>query len=78
MSNPNYICLTNGTDVKRVKKTQAARLLAGGFSYCPRNKWKTAVRDKRSKAQIESEEAEKAALVAETATKSKKKKDKKQ
>lgn len=42
----NYVCITNGKDVKRLLRLAADLLVATkGFQYCPRSTWKKEVRD---------------------------------
>ena len=41
----NTVCITNGTDVKKVKRQVASELVTKGYNYCPRSLWKKEVRD---------------------------------
>ncbi len=42
----NYVCITKGSEVKRVSRKTGDQLVAKeGYSYCPRSKWKKEVRD---------------------------------
>jgi hypothetical protein len=45
MSNPNYVCVKSGNDVKRILRVDADKLVSSGvWSYCPRSVWKEKVR----------------------------------
>lgn len=42
----NYVCVKSGETVKRIRRTEADRLVASGsWSYCPRKEWKNTFRD---------------------------------
>lgn len=42
----NYVCITKGTVVKRIKRVLADKLVAvEGWNYAPRTLWKKEVRD---------------------------------
>lgn len=42
----NYVCVKNGDTVKRLRRTEADKLVsAGAWNYCPRKEWKEKVRD---------------------------------
>jgi hypothetical protein len=42
----NYICVKNGETVKRIRRTEAEKLVSSGaWNYCPRKEWKEKVRD---------------------------------
>ncbi len=42
----NYVCITKGSEVKRVSRKTGDQLVATeGYSYAPRSKWKKEVRD---------------------------------
>jgi hypothetical protein len=43
----NYVCISKGTEVKRVKRQVGDRLVAvEGWAYAPRSLWKKEVREK--------------------------------
>ena len=46
MASRNLVCMSKGTEVKRVHRRNETALLKAGWNYCPRSKWKTEVRDK--------------------------------
>jgi hypothetical protein len=43
MSN-NYVCVKSGETVKRLLRVDAEKLVASGWSFCPRSLWKEKVR----------------------------------
>lgn len=42
----NYVCVKSGETVKRLRRTEADKLVSSGaWNYCPRKEWKEKVRD---------------------------------
>jgi hypothetical protein len=41
----SLVCVTNGEEVKRIKRTEAAKLVSTlKWKYCPKSEWKKATR----------------------------------
>lgn len=50
MASRNLVCISKGSEVKRVHRRNLDQLLVLGWKYCPRSKWKTEVRDQKGYA----------------------------
>jgi hypothetical protein len=47
MASRNLVCMAKGSDVKRVHRRNTDQMLAHGWAFCPRSKWKKEVRDQK-------------------------------
>lgn len=47
MASKNFVCVSNGTDIKRIRRKEADRYLATGWSFAKRAQWKKEVRDQK-------------------------------
>lgn len=47
MASKNFVCVSKGTEIKRIRRKEATQYLETGWAYAKRAQWKKDVRDQK-------------------------------